>query len=168
MTLAPLGDTDVWAHVADQRPTARRLAQTVTGVDVTGWDGRPAFKVSSFLHSHIQPFVLTPLAAFRRNAYTSGWWYTQEPSFQNWRMHRAWDLFSIPGTRVKVRDTYPFIHSLTKHLASARLRKMEERADLGLGNGCLAMTTSAWTIKKENWSIGPHRNGWCLCFKRHH
>ena len=51
MTLAPLGDTDVWAHVADQRPTARRLAQTVTGVDVTGWDGIPAFKVSSFLHS---------------------------------------------------------------------------------------------------------------------
>ena len=45
MTLAPLGDTDVWAHVADQRPTARRLAQTVTGVDVTGWDGIPAFKV---------------------------------------------------------------------------------------------------------------------------
>lgn len=121
-----------------------------------------------FFTPHIQPFVLTPLAAFRRNAYTSGWWYTQEPSFQNWRMHRAWDLFSIPGTRVKVRDTYPFIHSLTKHLASARLRKMEERADLGLGNGCLAMTTSAWTIKKENWSIGPHRNGWCLCFKRHH
>lgn len=49
----------------------------------------------------------------------------KNPHYRTEGYTRPGNLFSIQDTRVKVRDSRTFIHSLTTHLAPAGLRKTE-------------------------------------------